>query len=68
MTDTTRTVKYEEIYLKSYRSQIEVETNLAAFFCFYDEQRPHSAQDHPDGQHYSPIEAYHRDLPVALSA
>jgi putative transposase len=62
-----RTVKYEEIYLKSYRSQIEAETNLAAFFRFYNEQRPHSVHDR-DGRHFTPWEVYHRDLPVALSA
>jgi len=27
-----RTVKYEEIYLKSYRSQIEAYANLGTFF------------------------------------
>jgi len=63
-----RTVKYEEIYLKSYRSQVEAETNLVAFFRFYNERRPHTAHDHPDGRHFTPLEVYHRDLPVALSA
>lgn len=38
-----RTVKYDEAYLKSYRSQIEAYTNLDAFFRFYNERRPHSA-------------------------
>lgn len=62
-----RTVKYDEIYLKSYRSQIEAETSLATFFRFYNKQRPHSslrATAHP----VTPMEAYRRDLPVALSA
>ena len=49
-----RTVKYDEIYLKSYRSQIEAHTNLDTFFRFYNEHRPHSAfgdapTDDPDG-------------------
>lgn len=62
-----RTVKHDEIYLKSYRSQVEAETNLAVFFRFYNEQRPHSVHDR-DGRHFTPMEVYHRDLPVALSA
>lgn len=59
-----RTVKYDEIYLKSYGSQIEAETNLAAFFRFYNERRPHSSL----GRDVTPMEVYRRDLPVALSA
>ncbi len=62
-----RTVKHDEIYLKSYRSQVEAETNLAAFFRFYNEQRPHSAHDQA-GRHYTPLEVYHRDLSQPLSA
>ena len=63
-----RTVKYHEIYLKSYRSQVEADTNLATFFRFYNERRPHSAHDRPVGQHFTPMEVYRRDLPVAISA
>ena len=59
-----RTVKYEEVYLKSYTSQIEAETNLTAFFRFYNERRPHSSL----GRDVTPMEVYRRDLPVALSA
>ncbi len=59
-----RTVKYEEVYLKSYSSQIEAETNLAAFFRFYNDRRPHSSL----GRDVTPMEVYRRDLPVALSA
>ena len=62
-----RTVKYDEIYLKSYGSQIEADTNLTTFFRFYNEQRPHSSLGdtaHP----VTPMEVYRRDLPVALSA
>jgi putative transposase len=59
-----RTVKYEEIYLKAYASQIEAETNLAGFFRFYNERRPHSSL----GRDITPMEVYRRDLPVALSA
>ena len=59
-----RTVKYEEVYLRSYTSQIEAETNLAAFFRFDNERRPHSSL----GRDATPMEVYRRDLPVALSA
>jgi putative transposase len=59
-----RTVKYEEVYLRSYTSQIEAETNLAAFFRFYNDRRPHSSL----GRDATPMEVYRRDLPVALSA
>ena len=37
-----RSVKYEEIYLKSYTSLIEAHAALAEYFEFYNEQRPHS--------------------------
>jgi putative transposase len=37
-----RTVKYEEIYLKSYTSLIEAHAQLDTYFKFYNEQRPHS--------------------------
>ena len=59
-----RTVKYDEIYLKSYQSQIEAETNLSAFFRFYNERRPYSSL----GRDVTPMEVYRRDLPVAFSA
>ena len=59
-----RTVKYDEIYLKSYRSQIEADTNLTTFFRFYNERRPHSSL----GNDATPMEVYRRDLPVAISA
>jgi putative transposase len=60
-----RTVKWDEIYRKSYRSQIDAEVNLGRFFRFYNEDRPHSA--FPGD--VTPLEVYHRDLPaVALSA
>ena len=61
-----RTVKYDEIYRKSYQSQIEAHTNLATFFHFYNEQRPHSAFGDVDPK--TPMEVYRRDLPVAISA
>ena len=63
-----RTVKYDEIYLRSYRHLPEAETHLAAFFRFYNERRPHSTHDRPAGEHFTPMEVYRRDLAQAISA
>ena len=38
-----RTVKYEEIYLKSYTSLIDAHAQLDTYFQFYNERRPHKA-------------------------
>lgn len=38
-----RTVKYEEVYLKSYEDGQEATRGLAAYFRFYNEERPHQA-------------------------
>ena len=62
-----RTVKYDEVYLKSYLSQIEAETNLATFFRFYNDRRPHSSLG-GNANPVTPMEVYHRDLRIALSA
>jgi putative transposase len=62
-----RTVKYDEVYLKSYRSQIDAETNLATFFRFYNELRPHSSLG-DNANPVTPMEVYRRDLSVQLSA
>lgn len=40
-----RSVKYEEIYLKSYGSVWEAETGIGAWFDFYNHERPHLALD-----------------------
>lgn len=61
-----RTVKYDEIYRKSYQSQIEAHLNLERFFRFYNEQRPHSAFGDADPK--TPMQVYRRDLPAAISA
>jgi putative transposase len=41
-----RSVKYEEVYLKSYASLVDAQTQLAEYFRFYNERRPHSAFGH----------------------
>ena len=58
-----RTVKYEEIYLKSYHSLVDAHKNLAAYFRFYNERRPHSAFGDA-----TPGEAYRATLPLAVNA
>ena len=38
-----RTVKYEEVYLKSYTSPREARLNLAEYLNFYNNSRPHQS-------------------------
>ncbi len=60
-----RSVKYEEVDLKSYCSQIEAYTQLEAFFWFYNERRPHSAfgNEHPR----MPLEVYREPIRLAIN-
>lgn len=60
-----RTVKYEEVYLKSYRSQIEAQTNLDTFFQRYNEVRPHSAFG--DATPLTPMEVYRQPVLLAIN-
>jgi len=50
-----RTVKYEEVYLYDYQSVPHARERLAAYFAFYNEQRPHQALDYatPWQRHYA---------------
>jgi putative transposase len=41
-----RTVKYEEVYIKSYESVNECRASLAAYFEFYNHKRVHQALDY----------------------
>jgi putative transposase len=41
-----RSVKYEEIYLKSYASLADAQVQLTTYFRFYNDRRPHSAFGH----------------------
>jgi putative transposase len=50
-----RTVKYEEIYLKSYHTLIDAQTQLDTYFNFYNQHRPHSTHDGA-----TPAEVYQR--------
>lgn len=40
-----RSVKYEEVYLKSYESLIDAHAQLTTYFEFYNERRPHKVHD-----------------------
>jgi transposase InsO family protein len=60
-----RTVKYDEVYLKSYCSQIDAYTNLATFFRFYNEYRPHSAFGITAPK--TPMEVYRQPVPLAIN-
>ncbi|PTY01862.1 hypothetical protein DB347_25240 [Opitutaceae bacterium EW11] len=57
-----RTVKYEEVYLKTYRSLVDAHAHLETYFRFYNDRRPHSALDDA-----TPAETYHGALPVAAN-
>jgi putative transposase len=48
-----RTVKYEEVYLKEYRSPREARQSLTEYFTFYNDERKHSAH-----QYKTPKEIY----------
>ena len=41
-----RTVKYEEVYLKSYESPRVARRELSQYLSFYNEERPHQALDY----------------------
>jgi putative transposase len=38
-----RTLKYEEVYLKTYQNAIEARSELARYIAFYNAQRPHQS-------------------------
>ena len=58
-----RSVKYEEVYLHAYESVQAARQNLSRYFCFYNQQRPHTALD---GK--TPDSVYFNSLPIALAA
>lgn len=57
-----RSVKYEEIYLKSYRSVVDAHAQLDRYFRFYNERRPHSSLDDA-----TPAETYRAAWPAAVN-
>ena len=58
-----RTVKYEEIYLKSYCSLVDAYAQLDRYFHFYNEDRPHSALGGA-----TPAEIQSQDVRIAIHA
>lgn len=56
-----RTVKYDEIYLKSYQCLVDAHTHLDRFFRFYNLHRPHSS--FPGD--VTPFEIYRRQLKLS---
>ena len=57
-----RTVKYEEVYLKSYVSLVDAHAQLDRFFRFYNTRRPHSSFAGA-----TPAEIHQATLPVAAN-
>jgi putative transposase len=57
-----RSVKYEEIYLKSYCSLVDAHAQLERYFYFYNERRPHSSLADA-----TPGETYRASLPAAVN-
>jgi putative transposase len=58
-----RTVKYEEVYLKSYRTIEEAHMNLSAYFRFYNNERRHQSLDYR-----TPHEVYYGKTAIKKSA
>ena len=56
-----RSVKYEDIYIKDYERVSELEEGLAAYFRFYDEDRPHQSLGYR-----TPGEVYRAGLAQAI--
>lgn len=48
-----RTLKYEEVYLKSYRDITDARDNITGYFRFYNKRRPHQSL-----QYQTPAEVY----------
>ena len=57
-----RSVKYEDIYIKEYELVSELVSGLAAYFRFYDEDRPHQSLDYQ-----TPGEVYRAGVRARLS-
>ena len=51
-----RSLKYEEVYLKSYRDMNDAQNNIAEYFRFYNERRPHQSLNYQ-----TPAEVYHQN-------
>ncbi len=58
-----RSVKYEEVYLKAYRTVSEARVSIARYLAFYNGRRPHSSLDR-----MTPDQAYFTRLPQVAAA
>ncbi len=58
-----RSVKYEEIYTKEYKSVDELRKSLKKYFDFYNFERPHQSFDAQ-----TPAEMYHRQCSIKVAA
>lgn len=69
-----RSVKYEEVYLKSYENIDEAKQNIAAYFKFYNYERSHQsleyktpAEMYGKEKSFSPDTKSHNTLPILTS-
>ncbi len=58
-----RSIKYEEVYLKAYRTVSEARASIARYLVFYNGRRPHSSLDR-----MTPDQAYFTRLPQIAAA
>ena len=58
-----RSVKYEEVYLKAYRTVSEARASISRYLVFYNGRRPHSSLDR-----MTPDQAYFTRLPQIAAA
>lgn len=58
-----RSVKYEEVYLKAYRTVSEARASISCYLAFYNGRRPHSSLDR-----MTPDQAYFTMLPQIAAA
>ena len=58
-----RSVKYEEVYLKAYRTVSEARLSIGRYLAFYNGRRPHSSLDR-----MTPDQAYFTRLPQIAAA
>ena len=61
--DSGRSVKYEEVYLKAYETVTEARRSIGIYLNFYNTERPHSSLDGiPPDQFY-----YNNLLPLPMA-
>lgn len=58
-----RTIKYDEVYLKAYRTVTEAKHSLAQYIDLYNKRRPHSSLDG-----VPPDTFYYQHLPLPMAA